>query len=225
MKIKNVVALAAAVASFAALNVQAFFDPTIGRWASRDPVGEDAGPNLYGFVNNDSINDADYLGECCCECVTRVHLTNIRKYTSGSLFGHKFDIVISMESKPSKDGRDYHATLDWSEKVTPTPGWQNGIPGYKPGQWNDMFSLYPQSPAFGPWENRKVPDPTASETITITDNPADNMGSPKRTLDLRITVSSPKSSNCNCANSSITRTAEQVLYSKPNQIITQDFTY
>ena len=38
--IKNVIPLVVAVAFFAALNVQAYFDPSVGRFASRDPVNE-----------------------------------------------------------------------------------------------------------------------------------------------------------------------------------------
>jgi hypothetical protein len=40
------VALAGAVAFFAALNVQAYFDPSTGRWAGRDPLGEPGFENL-----------------------------------------------------------------------------------------------------------------------------------------------------------------------------------
>lgn len=47
---------------FAALEVHAYFDPTIGRWASRDPIGEVGGENLYGFVQNDPVNFADFGG-------------------------------------------------------------------------------------------------------------------------------------------------------------------
>ena len=32
------------------------------KWLSRDPLGEAGGLNLYGFVGNDPINNADYLG-------------------------------------------------------------------------------------------------------------------------------------------------------------------
>jgi RHS repeat-associated protein len=39
-----------------------FYDPETGRWPSRDPIGEDGGINLYGFVNNDGVNAWDYLG-------------------------------------------------------------------------------------------------------------------------------------------------------------------
>jgi RHS repeat-associated protein len=39
-----------------------WYDPQTGRWLSREPLGEDASVNLYTFVNNDPINNWDYLG-------------------------------------------------------------------------------------------------------------------------------------------------------------------
>jgi RHS repeat-associated protein len=39
-----------------------WYDPATGRWASRDPIEESGGVNLYGFVGNDNVNGADYLG-------------------------------------------------------------------------------------------------------------------------------------------------------------------
>jgi hypothetical protein len=45
------------------------YDPVTGRWPSRDPIEEEGGINLYGFVGNDSINKWDILGlseEDCC---------------------------------------------------------------------------------------------------------------------------------------------------------------
>ena len=39
-----------------------FYDPLTGRWPSRDPIGEDGGVNLYGFVYNDVFSWTDYLG-------------------------------------------------------------------------------------------------------------------------------------------------------------------
>ena len=38
------------------------YDPLTGRWPSRDPIGERGGVNLYGFVQNNTLNKIDYLG-------------------------------------------------------------------------------------------------------------------------------------------------------------------
>ncbi len=39
-----------------------YYMPETGRWASRDPIEERGGVNLYGFVWNDGANWVDYLG-------------------------------------------------------------------------------------------------------------------------------------------------------------------
>jgi len=39
-----------------------YYNPQMGRWLNRDPIGENGGLNLYGFVDNDGINYWDYLG-------------------------------------------------------------------------------------------------------------------------------------------------------------------
>lgn len=43
---------------------QAFYNPSTGRWLSRDPIGERGGKNLFGLVKNDSISNRDFLGKC-----------------------------------------------------------------------------------------------------------------------------------------------------------------
>ncbi len=70
------------------------YDPVVGRWPSRDPIGEPGGANLYGFVGNDGVNLLDYLGmmwfptlytgegdnvpKCKCDCPKDVG--TIRKF-------------------------------------------------------------------------------------------------------------------------------------------------
>ena len=39
-----------------------FYSPGIGRWINRDPIGEDGGANLYGFVSNNPVNAVDEYG-------------------------------------------------------------------------------------------------------------------------------------------------------------------
>ena len=39
-----------------------YYDPDHGTWLSRDPLGEAGGFNLYAFVQNDPVNNVDYLG-------------------------------------------------------------------------------------------------------------------------------------------------------------------
>jgi RHS repeat-associated protein len=38
------------------------YDPDLGRWESRDPIGEVGGANLYSFVANDPVDRVDPLG-------------------------------------------------------------------------------------------------------------------------------------------------------------------
>lgn len=39
-----------------------YYNPSTGRWLSRDPIGERGGANLYGVVANSPVNHWDYLG-------------------------------------------------------------------------------------------------------------------------------------------------------------------
>lgn len=39
-----------------------YYDPKLGRWLSRDRIGERGGLNLYGFLGNDGVSFYDLLG-------------------------------------------------------------------------------------------------------------------------------------------------------------------
>ena len=47
-----------------------YYDPSTGRWLSRDPSEEQGGINLYAFVANDALGSVDALGLATKRCVT-----------------------------------------------------------------------------------------------------------------------------------------------------------
>lgn len=58
-----------------------YYDPQTGRWPSRDPIEEDGGINLYGFVLNDGVDSVDYLG--LEDCIVVVMFGHNRSVNSG----------------------------------------------------------------------------------------------------------------------------------------------
>ncbi len=59
-RVRNLLVLFACL--FAGANTHAYYDPSVGRWASRDPIEERGGLNLYGFVRNHPVSGVDPKG-------------------------------------------------------------------------------------------------------------------------------------------------------------------
>ena len=51
-----------------AISGMRYFNQITGTWISRDPIGEQGGLNLYGFVGDDPANKLDFLGLDCLTC-------------------------------------------------------------------------------------------------------------------------------------------------------------
>ena len=49
-----------------------YYHPQTGRWINRDPIEEEGGLNLYGFVGNNGVNNLDRMGLIPVETVVDV---------------------------------------------------------------------------------------------------------------------------------------------------------
>jgi len=96
-----------------------YYVPETGRWASRDPIGERGGLNLYAFVGNDGVGQWDLLG-----------LSYFRIVRFDSAIGHEF-LVIGLEFRGYYPSGDPDLTL---------PGSSGGLPIYDDeSQWIDEW--------------------------------------------------------------------------------------
>lgn len=93
MKMKQfpMVVTLACVLWLSAHEAQAFYNPSTGRWLSRDPIGTRGGANLYSFTRNDGFNLIDLLGlkkgdgkysDCGCGKWKVVEVTSVKLWKS-----------------------------------------------------------------------------------------------------------------------------------------------
>ncbi|MFZ0827172.1 MAG: hypothetical protein WAO02_07095 [Verrucomicrobiia bacterium] len=147
--IKNVIPLAVAVVFFAALNVQAHFDPSVGRWASRDPVDEigfkqlqlnedvsddaEGGPNPYAFVANAPTLSIDEYG---LKATLTIHISSTDSLSCGgwnnvwSYYGNADDsywmvqeIIVGINYMDCANKPQPPEKDDWLEAVLVGPGY------------------------------------------------------------------------------------------------------
>jgi RHS repeat-associated protein len=113
------------------------YDAETGRWLSADPLGEEGGINLYGYVGNNPIVRIDSLGLDYCQMYTR--------------FGHSV-----MKVDRGKKGSF------WVEFVPRSiSGWPFNAEGYW-AKWDDPKPWYqfPTNPPIRltPAESKKIED-------------------------------------------------------------------
>jgi RHS repeat-associated protein len=105
-----------------------FYDPENGRWPSRDPIEEEGGINLYGFVGNMSINECDYLGTSLAPRLASVSVKCVQPYSCSK---PPQLLICFCPRGASADGR---GTESYSQSNS---GSQN-----QPGRRNALFSAW-----------------------------------------------------------------------------------
>jgi RHS repeat-associated protein len=120
-----------------------YYAPELGRWLSRDPIGEEGGFNLLGMIGNDTINGVDLLGHKDCEShrlqmnpdpSKKLELFGVK--VSGSFFvrGEKKTCCCSSSEGAKKDGLvTYSLNAGGSLKVEDFPLWKIPIPKINAG--------------------------------------------------------------------------------------------
>ena len=98
-----------------------YYSPELGRWLSRDPIGENGGWNLYVMVGNDVVGEWDYLGldklitnillRCDCGEIKIIKATatfHEDEFTTLWLWNPDYDIDIPGEYEFREDGIYYN---------------------------------------------------------------------------------------------------------------------
>jgi hypothetical protein len=92
-----------------------YYDPETGRWPNRDPIGEEGGYNLYGFVGNEPVGKWDLLGQMTVieiddEILKQDILQFYREYLAGKSRSHNFADAGGADIRPK-----YHPSDDTRE--------------------------------------------------------------------------------------------------------------
>ncbi len=97
-----------------------YYSPALGRWLSRDPIEEQGGLNLYGFVNNDPVNKWDVLGLWD----EYIHYKMTQKWAKSVGYKEKFAKHIALANEAVDYGpmgplpgenQSYHFNRPWSD--------------------------------------------------------------------------------------------------------------
>jgi RHS repeat-associated protein len=185
-----------------------YLDTQLGRWLSRDPIGERGGINVYSFADNQATNYLDMLGlvkKCCCVDSVSIDPKSIKEkenVTPPALInaykGHQFTVNIKLSYNLVVDSaKNCDCKLEWWEWSTePLPYGQK-----KAKVWEDGAAAALQtSNTLAPWRTRGL-----GNDVSITDIPSISSLSKERfgkTRELYIFIRVSSGLDCDCKNKS-----------------------
>jgi len=102
-----------------------WYDPVTGRWPSRDPIEEDGGINLYGFVGNNSITNVDSLGLAITDNDFRY--TDIRVDSQMPLFGSKYAFPTITEFSVCELLATVHVKMTFDDEKNRNRSWYEQV--------------------------------------------------------------------------------------------------
>jgi uncharacterized protein RhaS with RHS repeats len=114
------------------------YQPDLGRWLSRDPIEEEGGINLYGYVANNTPNFVDRLGldfeSCYLACIEK----NRDPVCNGIVFvaNSALNVAVGSTGRTGVGGAKPHST-SWQHKL----GSKCGSIGSKIGRFAGRFGV------------------------------------------------------------------------------------
>lgn len=198
---------------------QCFYNPSTGRWLSRDPISEHGGLNLYKFVSNAPLDRRDAFGlrggpaalSCyCCECADDIWLSNITPYEdkgdgkSASYF--QVNILLTYRTVRLTSAPE-SPIYNWEENSNrPTKDWARL--GQKPNEWTNLFKLDPAIiNHYWTGRDRTCDTHKPAKIVLDGDNPTASAAEGPRTIHFRLSVVNPP--ECKCPHSKVEVTATQ----------------
>jgi uncharacterized protein RhaS with RHS repeats len=177
-----------------------------GSWPSRDPIEEEGGLNLYGFVGNDGVNYLDRLGlqsgesgdkekeNCVCCCAERMDVSapNVL-HTNGDFSGHKINSEFYTSYHKVESGKGADCKLEWLE-YTNRPYTEKMKKN--PNAWHDMTNDPETAGSFEGWNSRKKIPGTGEITLDEDFASVWPRDSGHRLLKIKIRLSSGKGCDC-----------------------------
>ena len=123
------------------------YNPSTGRWLTRDPIEEDGGLNLYGLVANNPVNEIDNLGfckACTCKSVRITFFPGEDKwqadfYSVGGTGAEKFGTVFIITWKVEGDETKCRYFLNETGSVTGDIPKRKVTPYTGTGGWVELF--------------------------------------------------------------------------------------